>query len=87
MVFNWAFILINAQGRQEDAEEFLGCFLNKLHEEMVAAKQAILTPPPTTSANETQEVKTGDNEREGEEEEEEWQEVGPKNKSTITRQV
>ncbi|XP_019849471.1 PREDICTED: ubiquitin carboxyl-terminal hydrolase 10-A-like isoform X1 [Amphimedon queenslandica] len=78
---------LSIQGRQEDAEEFLSCFLNKLHEEMVAAKQSVLTPPPTTSANETQELKTGDNERGGAEEEEEWQEVGPKNKSTITRQT
>ena len=54
---------------------------------MIAAKQSVLTPPPTTSANETQDLKTGDNERGGVEEEEEWQEVGPKNKSTITRQV
>ena len=27
------------QGRQEDAEEFLGCVLDGLHEEMVLAKK------------------------------------------------
>lgn len=33
--------LFSPQGRQEDAEEFLGCMLDGLHEEIVSAKKAM----------------------------------------------
>ena len=75
---------ITLQGRQEDAEEFLGCILNRLHDELVAAASAI-TKPITIPTDEHKKVdKT---EEEEEDDGEEWQEVGPKNKSTITRRV
>lgn len=35
-------LLFNSQGRQEDAEEYLGFTLNGLHEEMLALKKLIL---------------------------------------------
>ena len=92
------------QGRQEDAEEFLGCVLDKLHEEMVAAKRAASEERTcdgggTKPTDETEkgcgskeaEPKRGDiHESEAEKEgngDDEWEQVGPKNKSTITRQV
>ena len=59
----------------------MGCILNKLHDEMVAAIQSVATPTSSETTDST-------TEEEGlKDEEEEWQEVGPKNKLTIKRQV
>ncbi|XP_028408946.1 ubiquitin carboxyl-terminal hydrolase 10-B-like [Dendronephthya gigantea] len=68
---------LSQQGKQEDAEEFLSCILNGLHEEMVQLNSAgNKTQPenPITSTVEDQAV--GD-----------WEQVGPRNKSTITRKA
>lgn len=70
-------------GRQEDAEEFLSCLLNALHDEMVASLQTLQPPseelPPSDPIPEV----NGD----GEEQEEGWEQVGPKNKSVLTREA
>ena len=69
------------QGRQEDAEEFLGHVLGGLHEEMVAALRAV-------GRGKGEREESGEPSEPGEGGEEgEWEQVGPKNKSTITRQV
>ena len=39
------------QGKQEDAEEFLGSILDGLHEEMVEAKEAVKTPENDADSN------------------------------------
>lgn len=91
------------QGRQEDAEEFLGCVLDKLHEEMIAAKKAAVeeakkgdntTPSDGDKGRGSEEEgpKNADVEDDGGANEEgkgddEWEQVGRKNRSTITRQV
>ena len=70
------------QGRQEDAEEFLGCVLDGLHEEMVAARQAVAAVGSEMGNKEsdvTQHV--------GEDDGDEWEHVGPKNKSSILRKA
>ena len=60
-------------GRQEDAEEFLGIILSNLHDEMVLAvrtsKRTVQYQPPAVE----------------EEEDGEWQQMGKKNKAQVTR--
>ena len=67
------------QGRQEDAEEFLCWVLSRLHEEMVSGVRSLDTSPDPSEGGEPEGTESG--------EDEEWQEVGPRNKSTITRRV
>ncbi|CAJ0959286.1 unnamed protein product [Ranitomeya imitator] len=83
---------LSEKGRQEDAEEYLGFVLNGLHEEMLSLKKLlsphndkILNGPelqPATDEDETNQP--GDP---GEGSDEEWEQVGPRNKSSITRQA
>ena len=67
------------EGRQEDAEEFLTFLLNGLNDEMLALFKSV-DKQPSQAENGGEgggEVDT--------DEEDEWQEVGPKNKSVVTR--
>ncbi|XP_063294840.1 ubiquitin carboxyl-terminal hydrolase 10 isoform X1 [Pelobates fuscus] len=85
---------LSEKGRQEDAEEYLGFVLNGLHEEMLSLKK-LLSPqndkipisngPDTPPANEEKEVPQLDEQGEGSDEE--WEKVGPRNKSSVTRQA
>ncbi|XP_073410969.1 ubiquitin carboxyl-terminal hydrolase 10 [Dendrobates tinctorius] len=83
---------LSEKGRQEDAEEYLGFVLNGLHEEMLSLKK-LLSPhndkisngpelQPATDEDETNQP--GDP---GEGSDEEWEQVGPRNKSSVTRQA
>ena len=63
----------NENGRQEDAEEFLGIILSSLHDEMVsAAKFSKKTLPPMPN------ILNSDDDGE-------WQQIGRKNKIQVTR--
>ncbi|EMP36234.1 Ubiquitin carboxyl-terminal hydrolase 10 [Chelonia mydas] len=82
---------LSEKGRQEDAEEYLGFILNGLHEEMLTLKK-LLSPhnekifvsngPEMQSINEEE-----DQDEQGEGSEDEWEQVGPRNKSSVTRQA
>ncbi|XP_038609708.1 ubiquitin carboxyl-terminal hydrolase 10 isoform X1 [Tachyglossus aculeatus] len=82
---------LSEKGRQEDAEEYLGFILNGLHEEMLNLKK-LLSPhnekfsvsngPEAPIANEDEEQ-----DDQGEGSEDEWKQVGPRNKTSITRQA
>ena len=65
------------EGRQEDAEEFLTCLLNMISDEMVSLLKVEETQPPAS-------VPAG---RRDSEEGVEWQEVGSRGKSCITRRI
>ncbi|XP_062968397.1 ubiquitin carboxyl-terminal hydrolase 10 [Cynocephalus volans] len=81
---------LSEKGRQEDAEEYLGFILNGLHEEMLNLKK-LLSPnnekfrisngPKSYSVNEEEQ------EEQGEGSEDEWEQVGPRNKTSVTRQA
>lgn len=67
------------QGKQEDAEEFLSFILNGMHEEMVMLSEIGEKPQPDVANNHPgipPEAKEGVGE---------WEHVGPRNKSTVTR--
>ncbi|XP_067130896.1 ubiquitin carboxyl-terminal hydrolase 10 [Centruroides vittatus] len=68
------------KGQQEDAEEFLSCILNGLHEEMLSVMKS-LQNHNTHACNGNITI----NGHLDENEEEAWQLIGPKNKSMVTR--
>ncbi|KAI4880908.1 hypothetical protein NFI96_029793, partial [Prochilodus magdalenae] len=84
---------LSEKGRQEDAEEYLGFTLNGLHEEMLALKK-LISPQEETEVSTPNGpgshpgVEEDPAEKEGEEgSEDEWEQVGPRNKTSITRQA
>ncbi|XP_027702222.1 ubiquitin carboxyl-terminal hydrolase 10 isoform X1 [Vombatus ursinus] len=80
---------ISEKGRQEDAEEYLGFILNGLHEEMLNLKKLLLPNNEKFSVSngpETQSIPE-DEQGQGEGSEDEWEQVGPRNKTSVTRQA
>jgi ubiquitin carboxyl-terminal hydrolase 10 len=63
-------------GQQEDAEEFLGFYLDTLEEELLSMLNS--TQPSKPHVEETETVPT---------KEEGWMEVGKKNRTVVTRTV
>uniref|UniRef100_A0A8D3BSH7 Ubiquitin carboxyl-terminal hydrolase n=1 Tax=Scophthalmus maximus TaxID=52904 RepID=A0A8D3BSH7_SCOMX len=82
---------LSEKGRQEDAEEYLGFTLNGLHEEMLALKKLISPQEekaPTPNGPESQPAVEEDvADKDGEGSDDEWEQVGPRNKTSITRQA
>ncbi|XP_019490742.1 PREDICTED: ubiquitin carboxyl-terminal hydrolase 10 [Hipposideros armiger] len=81
---------LSEKGRQEDAEEYLGFILNGLHEEMLNLKK-LLSPnnEKLTISNgpKSHSVNKEEQEEPGEGSEDEWEQVGPRNKTSVTRQA
>ena len=80
-------------GSQEDAEEFLSCVLNGLHEEMVKLSQfihpegdTVVSKEHNDAGNESQDLAGGNS---GESDGDEWEEVitTKRNKSAVTRRA
>ncbi|XP_030045327.1 ubiquitin carboxyl-terminal hydrolase 10 [Microcaecilia unicolor] len=85
---------LSEKGRQEDAEEYLGFILNGLHEEMLELKKLLFPQIEKISVSNGPEMQLGHEEEEqqlqqqdGEGSEDEWEQVGPRNKSSVTRQA
>ncbi|XP_028258435.1 ubiquitin carboxyl-terminal hydrolase 10 isoform X2 [Parambassis ranga] len=81
---------LSEKGRQEDAEEYLGFTLNGLHEEMLALKKLISPQEEKASTPNGPESQAGvedDVADKDEGSEDEWEQVGPRNKTSITRQA
>ncbi|KAK2854045.1 hypothetical protein Q5P01_006706 [Channa striata] len=82
---------LSEKGRQEDAEEYLGFTLNGLHEEMLALKKLISPQEEKAPMPNGPESQPGEeevvNDKEEEGSEDEWEQVGPRNKTSITRQA
>nr|KAF6408390.1 ubiquitin specific peptidase 10 [Molossus molossus] len=80
---------LSEKGRQEDAEEYLGFILNGLHEEMLNLKK-LLSPNNeklTISNGPRRRPLNEEQEEPGEGSEDEWEQVGPRNKTSVTRQA
>ena len=71
-------LLVKSKGRQEE-KEFLGCILNHFDIEQAVS--------PSSEENDRSEEEDEEEKSEEARDEEEWQEVGPRNRSTITRRV
>uniref|UniRef100_A0A8C6RKM7 Ubiquitin carboxyl-terminal hydrolase 10 n=1 Tax=Nannospalax galili TaxID=1026970 RepID=A0A8C6RKM7_NANGA len=81
---------LSEKGRQEDAEEYLGFILNGLHEEMLSLKKLLSpTNEKFTISNGPRSHLVEDEELDepGEGSEDEWEQVGPRNKTSVTRQA
>ncbi|XP_076989322.1 ubiquitin carboxyl-terminal hydrolase 10 [Tamandua tetradactyla] len=81
---------LSEKGRQEDAEEYLGFILNGLHEEMLNLKK-LLSPNNeklnVSNGPKSRLVNEDEQEESGEGSEDEWEQVGPRNKTSVTRQA
>ncbi|XP_069353936.1 ubiquitin carboxyl-terminal hydrolase 10 [Eulemur rufifrons] len=81
---------LSEKGRQEDAEEYLGFILNGLHEEMLSLKK-LLSPNSEklsiSNGPRSHLLDEYEQEEPGEGSEDEWEQVGPRNKTSVTRQA
>ncbi|CAN8326694.1 unnamed protein product [Cochlearia groenlandica] len=71
-------VLNNMSGRprQEDAQEFLSFIMDQMHDELLKLREQ----SPKLTASNSLVVSSGDND-----DDDEWETVGPKNKSAVTR--
>ncbi|XP_030746503.1 ubiquitin carboxyl-terminal hydrolase 10 [Sitophilus oryzae] len=82
---SWIYKMLNGirtdliEGRQEDAEEFLGCLLNNLNDEMIELIKLVKSETNGIENSELQDDTMGDDDS--------WQIMGAKNKGSIQRKT
>ncbi|PNF32295.1 hypothetical protein B7P43_G16678 [Cryptotermes secundus] len=76
------------EGRQEDAEEFLGCLLNALNDEMLELIKLVEEPSVKSTLSNGDIATNGDTSAQSlDEDDTEWTVMGRKNKGSITRRA
>lgn len=76
------------EGRQEDAEEFLGCLLNALNDEMLELIKLVEEPSVKSPLINGDIATNGDASAQSQDEDDtEWKVMGPKNKGSVTRRA
>lgn len=76
------------EGRQEDAEEFLGCLLNALNDEMLELIKLVEEPSAKSTLSNGDIATNGDTSALSQDEDDtEWTVMGRKNKGSITRRA
>ncbi|KAK3707970.1 hypothetical protein QZH41_010727, partial [Actinostola sp. cb2023] len=89
--FKLSHVFFISKGRQEDAEEFLSCILNGIHEEMLQVMKLLEPakaehPSPEQPASDNPSIVAVNGQDIDENDDNgDWEQVGPRNKSSITR--
>uniref|UniRef100_F6S7P0 Ubiquitin carboxyl-terminal hydrolase 10 n=1 Tax=Monodelphis domestica TaxID=13616 RepID=F6S7P0_MONDO len=80
---------LSEKGRQEDAEEYPEFILNGLHEEMLNLKKLLIPNNENFSVSNGPDAQSvhEDEQGHGEGSEDKWEQVGPRNKTSVTRQA
>ncbi|KAJ0178150.1 hypothetical protein K1T71_005973 [Dendrolimus kikuchii] len=73
------------EGRQEDAEEFLGCLLNSLNDEMLELMKLIEPDEPKDVNVQPNGVISQEQQPEEEDDDDEWKVMGPRNRGAVER--
>ncbi|XP_047535105.1 proline-rich extensin-like protein EPR1 isoform X1 [Vanessa atalanta] len=73
------------EGRQEDAEEFLGCLLNSLNDEMLELIKLVEPEEPKDSNGRQNGVVAQEQPAEEEDDDDEWKVMGPRNRGAVER--
>ncbi|CAK1544944.1 unnamed protein product [Leptosia nina] len=73
------------EGRQEDAEEFLGCLLNSLNDEMLELIKLVEPDEPKDTNGRQNGVVAQEQPPEEDDDDDEWKVMGPRNRGAVER--
>ncbi|CAG9561394.1 unnamed protein product [Danaus chrysippus] len=73
------------EGRQEDAEEFLGCLLNSLNDEMLELIKLVEPEEPKDSNGKPNGIVTQEQPPDEDNDDDEWKVMGPRNRGAVER--